>query len=231
MQIKKKMTRIGILIPTRGDRPAFMQNCLRMIENQTLQPTEIEVIDDAPNNDEVDISWRYRIGYERLSKKNIDLIAFMEDDDWYHPAYLEVMAMQWEQNGRPLLLGHTYTIYYHLKLKRYFFFNHSTRSSAMNTCMRPNIPNIPWPVDIDPYTDIHLWTKVGENASDRVVFKPHQHICIGMKHAQGKTGGFFHDKEMDRWNLPDTFADNGFLESVIAPVDPIGYDFYKNLVL
>jgi glycosyltransferase involved in cell wall biosynthesis len=219
--------RIGILIPDRNDRPEFLENCLRMMNNQTLQPVEIEIVNDPPKNADIDITWRYRTGYERLCKKNIDLICFIENDDWYHPEYLETMLEGYRNHSFPILLGLTYTIYYHLRLKKYFFFNHSNRSSAMSTCIRPNLPNINWGVDNDPYTDLVLWQFLGKEMGDRIVFKPEKHICIGLKHGVGKTGGYFHNNELERYE----FEDNGFLESIIAPVDPEGWKFYQNLQL
>ena len=221
--------KIGVLIPDRNDRPLFLANCMRMMKMQTLQPTEIEIVNDAPKSDEVDITWRYRTGYERLCKKNVDLICFIENDDWYHPEYLATMAKAFIEKGSPLLLGLTYTIYYHLKLERYFFFNHSSRSSAMCTCIRPNVPNIDWGVDNDPYTDIRLWQFMGKEMGDKIVFNPEKYLCVGMKHGMGKTGGFFHTTDMQRWDMPDAKEDNGFLERIIKPIDPEGWEFYKNL--
>lgn len=217
--------RIGVLIPTRGDRTEFLRNAARMIEGQTLQPVALEIVNDAPRNEAIDLCWRYKRGYETLSKLNLDLIAFWEDDDWYHPEYLETMARTWEEKGRPLLLGCDYTIYYHLKLKKYFTFHHTTRSSMMNTVIRPNIPNIDWGPEHDPYTDLHLWTKLGSKMGDRVIFHPEKHICLGIKHAIGKTGGFYHSNELTRYEHDD----NGFLENTVAPVDQKAFDFYLEM--
>ena len=82
---------IGVIIPDRGDRPKFLENCLRMLKAQTMQPTIIEIVNDAPFSDEKDITLRYRLGYERLRNKEIEVIALIENDDWYAPDYLEIM--------------------------------------------------------------------------------------------------------------------------------------------
>ena len=225
------MTRIGVLIPTRGgERYEFLNNALRMVKKQTLQPTELYVMGEAPRDEKIDIGWRYKVGYENLSNSNVDLIAFLEDDDWYHPQYLETMTRVWEEKGRPMLLGINYTIYYHLKLKKYFYYQHYSRASAMSTCIRPNIPNIDWGPEHDPYTDLHLWTKVGLTPSDRVLFRPENPICIGMKgHGVGKAGGVFHDKDLERFDMEDVVNDQDgkFLEKVIGEVDTEGLQFYK----
>lgn len=225
------MVKIGVLIPDRNDRPLFLENCLRMINRQTVLPKEIELVNYPAKSEDVDITARYRFGYENLCKKNVDLIAFWENDEWYHPEYLETQVEAFKNHTWPLLIGTSYTIYYHLKLKKYFFFNHSTRSSAMSTCIRPNIPNIDWGVDNDPYTDIRLWQFLGKEMGDKIIYKPEKHICIGMKHGVGKVGGYFHNTDMGRWEMEDVKKDEGFLKSIINPVDPEGWEFYNNFFI
>ena len=73
--------KLALIIPYRNDRPLFMENLHRMIKNQLLQPVHIEIVDYEPNSNQIDITERYRTGYEALKGKNIDLIAFLEVDD------------------------------------------------------------------------------------------------------------------------------------------------------
>ena len=79
--------RVGVLIPDRGDRPKFLAQCLAMMNRQTLRPVHIELVNDTAMSNAVDITWRYRLGYERIGA-SVDVIAFIENDDWYHPQYL-----------------------------------------------------------------------------------------------------------------------------------------------
>lgn len=209
--------KIGVLIPTR-DRPVFLQNCLRMVNAQTLKPEIIEIIDEKPKSDAVDIAYRYRIGYEKLQNKRLDLIAFIEDDDAYLPDYLEVMSKKWLELGKPPLIGTNYTIYYHLKLKKYFQFDHLQRASAMNTLIRPNLDGLDFGPDHDPYCDLHLWY----SRKDGKVFAPDHIISVGIKHGQGKLGGFAHIDMLDRYETDD----NGFLERTL---DAESFQFYNNL--
>ncbi len=213
--------KIGVLIPDRGDRPELLQNCLRMIKAQTLQPEIIELVDDAPLNDSCDITWRYRTGYDRLRNKGLDLIAFFENDDWYHPQYLETMVNAWVNEGKPQLIGTNYTIYYHIKLKAYYPMYHSIRASAMNTLIIPDM-NFEWCIDTEPYTDIHLWKKL-----KGIVIKPKQHISIGIKHGIGKCGGHMHVDRLHRYRFNAT-DDQGsiFLKRTM---DPDSYKFYTNV--
>lgn len=222
------MTKVGVLIPTRGDRPEFLKNCLRMIWNQTLKPSDILVIDEKPKDKNVDITYRYRTGYAELSKRDLDVIAFIEDDDWYSPDYLQIMTDKWLENGKPLLIGTAYTIYFHLKLRKYFIFEHTQRASAMNTMIRPNIPKIDWGLDFDPYCDLHLWTKLGSQVGDRIIFKPEKIISVGMKHGIGKTGGFGHSNSDPANDYMNRYIqdDGGLLESNL---DKESLIFYNNV--
>lgn len=199
--------RIAVLIPTRNDRPLFEANCLRMIQEQTIKPDIIELVNDEPLNfnsdgsekpdinNKCDITWRYRTGYDRLRKKNLDAILFMENDDWYRNTYIETMLKGWNEAGRPELFGTNYTIYYHMKLKSYFTMNHSTRSSAMSTLIKPDL-NFNWCKDSEPYTDTHLWTMTNLKGA---TFNPGKHITIGMKHGVGMCGGNSHINRLERY--------------------------------
>jgi len=217
--------KVAILIPDRGDRPAFLKNCLRMIEAQTLKPEYIHLVDYKPVNDEVDITPRYYHGYQLLSKYDtLDLIAFIENDDWYSPLYLETMIREWDKAGRPDLFGTNYTIYYHIGLRKYYKMSHPDRASAMNTIIKPKIPQLlsrdGWPVDNEPFTDMWLWTKV----KSRITFCPESHISIGIKHGFGKTGGQSHTTRLHRYEPPRGSLDNGFLKSIM---DEESFNFYS----
>jgi glycosyltransferase involved in cell wall biosynthesis len=210
------MIKVGVIIPDRNDRPDFLGNCLRMIAEQTLKPVIVELVNDKPITAQCDITWRYRLGYDRFQKHDVDVIAFMENDDWYSPEYLEVMANAWEKHGRPDIFGTNYTIYYHLKLKKWFTFKHHDRASAMNTLIKPYL-SFKWCVDHEPFTDTYLW-----DILPGVTFKPEKHVAIGMKHGVGMLGGKLHVNRLHRY----VENDNGFLKNNL---DPKSYEFYSTL--
>jgi hypothetical protein len=153
----------------------------------------------------------------------------MESDDWYSPTYLETMIAAWNQFHEPDIFGTCYTIYYHLELKAYFTMEHHQRSSAMNTFIKPDM-DFSWPVDIEPFLDMHLWG-VNSTIKSRVVFKPDQIISVGMKHGVGKTiaGGnhVIDERVARRYATKDMNDDykNGFLREVL---DPDSFGFYNN---
>lgn len=214
------MIRIGVLIPTRGvERKNFVNNALRMITRQTIQPTRIIVAGQEPKSNDFDITWRYRKGYADLSDGSVDLICFWEDDDWYAPDYIEYMVNEWLKHNKPQIFGTNYTIYYHLKLLKYFTFRHYGRASAMNTFVVPG-QRFDWGKDNNPWTDMYLWTE--NNIGTREAIEPSHIISVGMKHGLGKTGGPFHTERLKRYNNED----NGFLKNTL---DEESLKFYLSI--
>lgn len=211
--------RIAVLIPTRGNRPELLQNCLRMVNAQTIKPDHIELVDQLPENESCDITFRYRTGYDKLRNQNFDVIFLMEDDDFYTVDYIENMLDAWKKHGQPEIFGTNYTIYYHIRLFSWFTFYHDVRSSAMSTMIKPDL-KITWPADSEPYTDIHLWQQL-----KGVVFKPEKHICLGIKHGTTITGGESHINRLHRYNNNDD--SKSFLKSIM---DVDSFDFYSTFI-
>lgn len=190
---------LAIICPHRCDRPLFLENFKKQVEKQTFQPAEVLYIDYAPASGAVDITQRYRRGYEQLRGKNLNLIAFMEVDDCYHPEYLEWMVKEWEEAGKPDLFGTNKTIYYHIKLFKWFTMEHYTRSSMMNTLIKPDL-NFPWCADNVAYTDMHLWDNC--KSLSKSLVKPEPLLSLGIKHGIGECGGFAHRNKLDLYNGP-----------------------------
>lgn len=214
--------KIGILIPDRGDRPRFLANCMRMVHAQSLQPWQINVVSYPPKDQHCDITPRYRTGYQLLSdEKELDLIAFIENDDWYAPDYLETMAAKWVEMGRPDIFGTNYTFYYHLRLRKYYKMEHWDRASAMNTFIKPGL-GISWPVDREPFTDMSLWGQL-----KGVAINPGRVISIGIKHGEGLCGGQSHVTRLHRYDPPRGTHDfdYSFLSSVM---DRASLEFYTS---
>lgn len=212
--------KVAVLIPDRGDRPKFLDNCLRMMKVQTLRPDIIELVNDIPRSDVCDITWRYRTGYDRLRNKDIDVIALIENDDWYHPQYLEYMISQWRgyERIRPDILGTDYTIYYHLKTRGYYTMYHDDRASAMNTLIRPDL-NFDWCSDREPYTDMHLWKTLRGP-----VIHPSLDYSIGIKHGVGLCGGDMHKNRLHRFERGHLDPEYSFLKTTM---DEPSYKFYS----
>lgn len=208
-------------MPHRGDRDMFLPQFYKCLDSQTLKPSRVEIIDYVPKNGDVDITPRYREGYERLRGK-VDLIAFMEIDDFYRPEYLQTMASGWKANRCPDIFGTNYTIYYHVGIKKYFRFEHYGRASMMSTVIKPDL-EINWPVDHDPYTDLHLWKN--QKGWTKATFAPNKHITVGIKHGIGMCGGRMHIDHLYKYNNSD--EDLSFLSAIVGE----SLDFYKSLLI
>lgn len=83
----------------------------------------------------------------------------------------------------------------------------------MNTILVPDL-TINWPLDHDPYTDLHIWKQV-----PGLTWTPEKHICLGIKHGLGMVGGHNHNDRMERY-IND---DSGLLASVM---DAPSLEFY-----
>lgn len=206
--------KIGLIIPHKNDRPAFLRNCFRMIDAQTIQPEIVELVNDESPYNGCDITWRYRIGYERLRNKGLDVIFLIEDDDWYSPDYLEHLIGAWRQNGNPDIFGTRYTIYYHILYKCHFTMHHADRASAMNTLIKPDL-HFNWCNDTDRYTDMHLWSTL-----KGITFNPERIISVGIKHGVGLTGGDTHTNKLHRYKEKTL--------NLSEVMDKESFEFYSN---
>lgn len=213
--------RVGVIIPTRGkERWNFVKNALFLIGNQTRKPDVVDIVAFPPKDDNCDITERYRIAYQKMV--DVDVIFFWEDDDFYHRDYIKVMLELWDKNGRPDLFGTTYTIYYHIKLLKYFRMYHYSRSSAMNTMIKPGLKLV-WGKDDNPYTDVQLWNPA-QRLKTKLIDPPFIH-SVGIKHGVGKSGGHGHTTNLHRFNNDDPYMH--LLHSWID--DDASFEFYKNL--
>lgn len=208
---------IAVVVPTRGDRPQFLEQCKKLIAYQTREPDSIHIIDQTvvALSDKKDITARYRIGIQIARGFYADVIFFFEDDDWYAPEYIQTMLNGWEISGKPDLYGYASTTYYHLVIRKSVELKHPGRASMFNTLMRADT-TVVLPPDDDPFTDIYLWKKL-KGFADPVNPK----TCIGIKHSTGLTGGIGHNKDWKGYNIED--PDGEKLKS-LTRFDP----FYKD---
>lgn len=180
--------KFALVIPTRGDRPQFIEQCKSLIARQTLQPTEVLWMDYKPESNRKDITQRYRRGVELATKKGYQFVVFWEDDDWYHPKYLEWLIGEWQKKGRPNSFGVGETYYYHHAMGGLLHYHHPKRSSAF--CMIMKLPvRMNWPNDNQPFLDMHIYKSMGTKT---IMFPKDQIYAIGIKHGIGLSGGGGH---------------------------------------
>jgi hypothetical protein len=221
--------KIGVIIPNRPDRMKFFNHCLLMLKNQTIQPDLILPISYEPLNDDCDITQRYRVGYNQTRNRGLDVVFLIENDDYYAPNYIETMVAAWNDAGRPELFGTTSTLYYNIKLFKYFIMGHNTRCSAMATMIKPDL-NFNWPVDSEPYFDVHIWmVALKQNGMQltRAQFTPDKTICFGIKHGVGKMGGKCHINRLEHYTGPRGF-DDATHDWLKKNTDKESFNFYIN---
>ena len=186
---------IAVLIPTRGDRPAFLSLAYEYLKRQTLLPDIIELVCDPPISEGKDLCWRVQMGLERIARQTEEIdntvVLFWEDDDWYAPNYIESMVKQYKKAGSPELFGIEYSIYYHLLRKSFRRFKHTGRASLMSTMMKLSlVEKIHWTRTHEPWMDLYLWE--GMSNVDRKLWAPEPPISVGIKHGIGVCGGIGH---------------------------------------
>lgn len=193
--------KIAIIIPTRGDRPEFLRICKNLIHRQTIQPDEIIFVDYPGRTGVKDITARYRKGLQEATARGCTIAFFWEDDDWYHPKYLEWMLGEWRKIGKPNLFGISETYYYHIGEGRRLHMKHIGRASAFCTMVKLPFKMRVWPADTQPFLDMHMWKSV-EGVAVRFT-NPKEPYAIGIKHGIGLTGGGGHNKRFSKWENGD----------------------------
>lgn len=103
--------KIGVVVPT-ADRSAFLGHALRSLEGQTLPPDQVIIVDNGrvptPRvNSFLPIEWHTtlpRIGAAAarnfgLTCITTNVVAFLDDDDWWPPNFLEACAFRLATDG------------------------------------------------------------------------------------------------------------------------------------
>lgn len=213
--------KFALVIPTRGDRPEFINQCNQLIRRQTKQPDDIIWVDYKPKSNQKDITQRYRWGVNQATQRNYDFVVFWEDDDWYHPKYLEWLIDNWVKLKKPDFFGVGETYYYHHGLEALHYMKHPGRTSAFSTLVK--IPwKIPWPEDNYSFLDMHIH----KNSQPITIMYPSNQVyAIGIKHGLGVTGGGGH-----RQNFPYSRPNSKewFYQQIQG--DRVFYDEIKNKI-
>lgn len=185
--------KVGVVVPTRNNRPLLLAQCRKYIQRQTHVADHLFVVDYEPKKLPYDLSDRYRYGFERLSGM-CDLIVLMEDDDWYPATYIEQLVRDWEESGRPDIFGYSKTIYYHIFVQKYAIMDHPGRASAFCTAITPRGAEMLQWDKIDPlWFDIGAWEHVTEQGKAVAMDVPGPKFpALGIKHGMAQGAGAGH---------------------------------------
>lgn len=211
--------KIAVIIPTRGDRPEFLRICKILIHRQTVQPDEIIFIDHPGKRGIKDITGRYRKGVQEAAARGCTVALFWEDDDWYHPKYIEWMLNKWNSVRRPMIFGIQETYYYHVGIGKRLYMRHPGRASAFCTLVKIPFKMRVWPADSEPFLDMHIWRSVEGVAMEfEDKEKP---LAIGIKHGIGLSGGGGHKKNFNKWEKGDFFK---WFQDAVGEDYPLYYE-------
>lgn len=216
--------KVVALVPTRGDRPKLLDNMRRMMRAQTMSLHGMVIVDDPPRDSTKDLTFRYRVGLDRLfaAYPDTDLVALVEDDDWYSPIYIEEMVAGWHRAGKPPIFGLGETYYYHLGVRAWHHQAHPERASAFNTFMTRTVYEcMNWPHDNYVFVDIEFWKQFGKYGRTM----PGK-LAIGIKHGIGVTGGIGHNPKWSGYSK-NRDPDMSWLKS---NVDEVSFNFYSSLL-
>jgi len=208
---KSKLT-CAVIIPTRGDREKLLDHGLKLLNAQTVMPDDVIIVDHKPKGKVKDLTARYRKGYE-LAKK-YDVVICWEDDDYYHPTYIETVMKLWEKNRGLELIGTTTSTYYHIFDNKYDVSKTPRHSSMMSTSIKGGL-DIDWPSDSTVFLDLKLWKQMKGQLFD------FGKLATGIKHAIGVCGGKGHSGSICK----DADDNGSFLKTL---VDPHSFEFYRN---
>ena len=93
---------VAVVVPTRGDRGVFLEQCLKMIAWQTKKAGHTIVVNRPPQGEGNDQRERVKEGVEIAARDGYERVVIMEDDDYYPPDYLERLLKEWDE-GVPIL--------------------------------------------------------------------------------------------------------------------------------
>lgn len=234
----KECQDFAVLTPT-GDRQKLFNQCQKYLLRQTILPKQWLVIDDgykklnklsanidyyARERTEEGHTLRFNI-LHALDKIKYDKVIIMEDDDWYHPEYLEFMLNGLQDTD---LFGYGCGIYYHVKLHCYVIFKNHHNAAFCATGFTSQVFDKLKEVCFNPETnwsvDIQIWRKY-INKKQIIPTDKNNIYVLGMKGLPSRRPGLTHShKETGHPWTQD--PDYEFLYKTIG--DDI--DFYQKLI-
>lgn len=111
---------ISVVIPTLGKRPEFISAALSSVHSQTVSPVEVIIVNNGSNQNlgisvsspiairEFRIPLRAGVSQARNFGASIatgTYISFLDDDDFWHPEYLQRVLAEIQKSRPEIILG------------------------------------------------------------------------------------------------------------------------------
>lgn len=194
------------VITCTGARPEAFSLCEKYMRRQTLKRFTWIVVDDYyeatkctmgqdvvrpepfwPNNSVHNTLNRNMVAGLRAAFlkgcSDEDTVVFVEDDDWYSPAYLanQDNALR---GGNALMVGQAPACYYHVKLGVYKVFDNRTHASLCQTAIKGSlVQRLIEHCESGDWIDVNFW---GKAASVGRIYLGHD--VVGIKGLPGRPG-------------------------------------------
>jgi len=176
-------TAIVAVIPTRGDRPHFMEQAYRLIEAQTWPLDGVITVDYPPTSPACDGVERTLDGVNLAASAGATHIFLWEDDNYYAPNYIETMMRAWPTGAE--LIGQASSIYYHLGLRQWEQYLHPQKGISYGCAFTPSYLAGRTVADFPGDKMPELWRPELTHGRTVAVLDLPLRITVGMKHADG----------------------------------------------
>lgn len=205
---------ITIITPT-GGRPEAFALCEKYMARQSLKPDQWIVVDDYPQETICTMGqeiirpepfWSEgqmtlpRNLLAGLNQAKGDIVLVIEDDDWYHPDYIKIMAEKLKDHD---LVGEGGAWYYNIKNYRYITHDNKEHASLCQTGFSKNILEPIKKLISNNLDQMFLDLKIWKLECNKLIFE-RLPINIGIKGMPGRGGiGYGHRDTMGK---PDSEA-------------------------
>ena len=184
-----------------GDRPEAFALCEKYLEEQTLRPSQMLVLDDGHEPAKCTIGQEhYYLPHCRgpgsmVNKMKAalasgivtgDAIAFIEDDDVFAPTWLAWCA---EKLAHHELIGEGWSIYFNAHYRWWFQHNNTSHASLCASAIRRSAFDVLLQQCVtpeNPFLDVRLWNALRKRSK---VFVPGANPqVVGIKEMPGRKG-------------------------------------------
>lgn len=213
--------RILAITPT-GGRPDALRQCAVYMQRQTVQPDVWCVVNDVDDSfpagsQHISPSPRWQPGDKPTQHRNItvalddlmlepdDVLIFFEDDDWYHPEWIETAAAAIRDGFDAF--GEIPSWYYHVRYRAYRNMENTTHASLAATAISGRaLPLLREILQAGEWIDTTFWRRCRSKTFLQAFRSPR---VVGMKGMTGRPGisdihrrepsvGYIRDENMSR---------------------------------
>ena len=172
---------LSVVTPSNG-RPQALELCRHYVARSSIKPFEHVVVDE-PRGMVENLT-------KALGQVRGDAVAIFEDDDWYHPDWLQHVARTLEVCS---LVGERTAFYYHVPTGGFWSedLTQNKRASLCATAFRVEL--VPLLLEVlessrRPFVDIPFWSQARQRGFLWDLVSPPDQAVVGIKGGPGTPG-------------------------------------------